>query len=129
MPRSRVKESLSHCKKAFENGFGIGVRGEAVAEFFEFGADFQVIVNLAIEDDAPFAAIFENGLIAGFQVDNFQPGGAKGKQLRARKRPAGRGRDASAYRWPRGFVPSGGLQCLCVKPAMPHNAARLSQTQ
>jgi hypothetical protein len=53
-----------------------------MAEFFEFGADFQVIINLAVEDDAPLAAIFEDGLVAGFQVDNFQPGGAKRKQFR-----------------------------------------------
>jgi hypothetical protein len=53
-----------------------------VAEFFEFGADFQVIVNLAVEDDAPFTAIFEDGLIASLQVNNFQPGCAKRKQLR-----------------------------------------------
>ena len=53
-----------------------------MSEFFEFGADFQVIVNLAVEDDAPLAAIFEDGLIAGFEVDNFQAGRTKRKKFR-----------------------------------------------
>ena len=65
-----------------------------MSEFFEFGADFQVIVNLAVEDDAPLTAIFEDGLIAGFEVDNFQPGRAKRKQSPTRKRPAGPARGA-----------------------------------
>ena len=104
MPRSRVKDSLSHCRKALQNGFGVGVRGKPVSELFQFVADFQVIVNLAVEDDAPLTAIFEDRLIAALEVDNFQPGRAKRKQAPTRKRPAGPVRGASACPWPRGSV-------------------------
>lgn len=52
-----------------------------MAEFFEFGAQFEVIVDFAIEDDAPFAGVFENGLIAALEVDDFQTRGAAGEGL------------------------------------------------
>src|SRR5580692_12486315 len=48
-----------------------------MAEFFQFGAQFQVIVDFAVEDDYSVAIRREDRLIAAFEVNNFQAGGAK----------------------------------------------------
>jgi hypothetical protein len=61
------------------------MRGELVAEFFKFGAQFQVIVDFAVEDNAPFAGIFEDRLIAALQVDNLQSRRAAGKRFRGER--------------------------------------------
>ena len=50
-----------------------------MAEFFEFGTQFQVIVDFAVENDAPFAGVFENRLIAALEIDDFQARGATGE--------------------------------------------------
>src|SRR5208282_1497418 len=49
-----------------------------MAERFEFGAQFQVIVDFAVEDDYGVAIRRKDGLVAAFEVNNFQAGGAEG---------------------------------------------------
>jgi hypothetical protein len=48
-----------------------------VAAPFQFRAQFQVIVDFAIEGDDGVAALREDGLIAGIQVDDLQPRSAQ----------------------------------------------------
>ena len=48
-----------------------------MAELFQFGAQFQVIVDFAVEDDYSVAIRREDRLIAALEVNNFQAGGAK----------------------------------------------------
>src|SRR5208282_6915903 len=49
-----------------------------MAERFEFGAQFQVIVDFAVEDDYGVAIRRKDRLITAFEVNNFQAGGAEG---------------------------------------------------
>jgi len=70
-------------KKSVENGFGVGVRNETMAERFQFGAQFQVVVDFAVEDDYGVAIRREDGLVAAFEVDNFQARGAEGADFGA----------------------------------------------
>ncbi len=43
---------------------------------FEFRADFQVIINLAVERDSHVAIVGQNWLVATRQIDDLQPRGA-----------------------------------------------------
>ena len=52
-----------------------------MAEFFEFGAYLEVVVDFAVENNTPFAGIFKNGLIAALEVDDLQTRGAAGEGL------------------------------------------------
>jgi hypothetical protein len=56
-----------------------------MTEFLEFSTEFEMIVDLAVEDNAPFAGIFEDRLIAALQVDNLQSRGAAGKRFRGER--------------------------------------------
>ena len=58
---------------AVEDGFGITVRGEAVAEGLEFDAQFLVVVNFAIENDRAGAVLIVDRLPAPAEVDDAQP--------------------------------------------------------
>src|SRR5579863_2425714 len=70
-------------EKSMENGFGVRVRLETMAERFQFGAQFQMIVDFAVEDDYSVAIRGEDGLVAAFEVNNFQAGGAERAHFRA----------------------------------------------
>ena len=95
-----------------------------MSEFFEFFADFQVIVNFAVEDDAQLAAIFEDGLVAGLQVNNFQPGRAKRKKfrgenallVRAAVLECIRGGADSTFRWAPMFMREASNAAQCSPP-------------
>jgi len=67
-------------KEGVENGFGVAAGMEAMAVLFELAADFQMIVDFAVEDDAGVAVVGNDGLITGVEVDNFQTSGAEGKK-------------------------------------------------
>src|SRR5580658_3826968 len=54
-----------------------------MAERFQFGAQFQVIVDFAVEDDYGIATRRKDGLVAAFEVNNFQSGGAQGANFGA----------------------------------------------
>ena len=49
-----------------------------MAERFQFGAQFQVIVDFTVEDDNGVAVGRKDRLVAAFQVNNFQARGAQG---------------------------------------------------
>jgi len=52
-----------------------------MAQIFQFGAQFKVIVNFPVENN-PCVPIFgENGLVALFEVDDLEAGSAEGKQI------------------------------------------------
>ena len=48
-------------EKGGQNRFGVAVRVETMAELFQFGAQFQVVVNFAVEDDDRVAVGGEMG--------------------------------------------------------------------
>jgi len=52
------------------DGFGIAVCIESVAEFFELRAEFQVVVNLAVENDPGGTVLVVNWLLAAFNVND-----------------------------------------------------------
>ena len=55
-----------------QNRFGVAVRAEAMAALFQFPAQFQMIVDLAVEDDDGVAVLGKDGLIAALNVDDLQ---------------------------------------------------------
>ncbi len=61
-----------------QDGFGIAVAAEAMAQRFQVAADLQVIVDLAVEGDDGVGVVTSEGLVAAAQVDNFQAHRAKG---------------------------------------------------
>src|SRR5271155_2901090 len=44
-----------------------------MAEFFQFAAQFRVVVDFAIEHDGYGAIVRQNWLVAGTEIYNFQP--------------------------------------------------------
>src|SRR5690242_2123252 len=54
-----------------------------MAQGFEFGADFEVVVNLAVEDDDRIAIFREDRLVSSGEIDNFEPGRAETAACRA----------------------------------------------
>ncbi len=65
-------------------------------QLLELGADLQVVVNFAVEDDDGIAIGRLDGLVAAGYVQNRQPGSAKRAQGGLVARPAGRVRDGPA---------------------------------
>jgi hypothetical protein len=55
---------------------------KSVPQLFQLGAQFEVIVNFTIEDDAAISVLRQNGLIAGIEVNDFEASGAQGKEFR-----------------------------------------------
>ena len=70
-------------QKRVQHRFGVGTRMKSVAELLQFRAQFQVIVDLAVEDDRRVAVVRRDGLVAGCKVDDLQPRRAQ----RANARP------------------------------------------
>src|SRR5215813_5492430 len=52
------------------DGFGVAVGVEGVAQFFELLAEFEIVVDLAVEDDPRAAVLIVNGLLAALQIDD-----------------------------------------------------------
>ena len=81
----RHREHAAHPREAIgipleerlQHGFGIAVGMEPAAAAFQFGTQFQVIVDLAVERDHGAAGSVNDGLIAAVKVDDFQPRRAK----------------------------------------------------
>jgi hypothetical protein len=65
-------------QKGAKDNFRIAAREEAMAFGFELGAQFIVIVNLAVEDENGAAIIGKERLIAATKIDDFEPNGAEG---------------------------------------------------
>ena len=107
-------------EKGVQHGFGVGVRNETVAERFQLGAQFQVVVDFAVEDDHGIAIVRKDGLVAAFEVNNFQARGAQASRCRIGRRLAGPGRDERGVAAARRMRSGSGDQFLWVKPAIPH---------
>ena len=56
-----------------------------MAQIFQLGAQFEVIVNLAVEDNPAISILGENGLVALLEVDDFQARSPEGKEIRVEK--------------------------------------------
>ena len=65
-----------------EDSFCIGMRCKNVAEIFQFGAEFEMIVNFSVEGDSEITVGGKKRLIAAGKIDNFQSSGAHGKKSR-----------------------------------------------
>src|ERR1700737_2122005 len=66
-------------EKCVQNGFGIGVRREAMPALLEFTPQLEVIVDFSVEDNSGIAILGQDGLIPTVQVNDFQARGAHGK--------------------------------------------------
>src|SRR5665213_907405 len=69
-PRETLRVPL---QKRIQNRFGVAVRVETISALFQFAAQFQVIVDLSVEDDDVTAIRGHDGLISALYVDNLQP--------------------------------------------------------
>ena len=56
-----------------------------MAERFEFGAKFTVIIDLTVKDNAPLAGIFKNRLVPALQIDDLQSCGAARESFRGKR--------------------------------------------
>ncbi len=69
-------------EEAAEDDLGVAERVEAMAAGFEFGAEFGMVVDLAVIDDGDLLAGFGvdgvDGLVAVVEVDDFQAGIGEG---------------------------------------------------
>ena len=64
-------------QKRAQDGLGVAMRVEPMSQVLQLGADFEVVVDFAVEDDDRVAIFSRDGLIAMLQVDNFQAGRAQ----------------------------------------------------
>src|SRR5271157_4015845 len=69
-------------QKRAENGFCIAMRLKVMAQAFQLAAEFQVVVDLAIEDDGRFPVVACYRLIAAHEVDDLQAGCAESADVR-----------------------------------------------
>jgi hypothetical protein len=58
-------------QESVEDGLGIAVGREGVAEGLEFAAEVEVVVDFSVEDDDGVSVGGVDGLIAGVEVENF----------------------------------------------------------
>lgn len=65
-------------EEALEDYFGVGVGVEVVAEGGEFGAEFAVVIDLAVEDDDGVAVGGVDGLFAAGEINDAEADGAEG---------------------------------------------------
>ena len=61
------QQGLSPSSPSLEQHFRIGAGPETVAEILEFGANFPIVVNLAIETKVESAVGSRHGLARGFR--------------------------------------------------------------
>ena len=52
------------------DGFSVAVGVKLVSQFFESLAEFEVVVDLAVEDNPGGAILIVNWLLAAFQIDD-----------------------------------------------------------
>jgi hypothetical protein len=65
-------------QECVQHGFGVALRMEAMAEAFELGTQFQMIVDLPVEDNDGVSVVTQDGLLASLNIDNFQASRAEG---------------------------------------------------
>ncbi len=73
-PRKAFRVPLDECA---QHRLSIRVAAEAMPARFQFAAQFEVIVDFAVERDHVRGVFADDRLIAAVQVDNFQAGGAQ----------------------------------------------------
>ena len=64
-------------QKRVQNGFRIAVGMEAMARLLQLGAQFQVVIDFAVEDDGGVAVVGVKRLVAGFQIEDLEAGGSQ----------------------------------------------------
>jgi len=52
------------------DGFGVAVGVEGVAQFFQLLAQLEIVVDLAVEDDPRAAVLVVNRLRSAFEIDD-----------------------------------------------------------
>jgi len=57
--------------------FGVAMRVKVMAKRLQLPPQLRMIVDFAIEDNDGVLVIAEDGLIAAFEIDDFQPYGAQ----------------------------------------------------
>ena len=72
-PRKTIRVPF---EKRRQRRFGVRAGAKAMAAPLQFHAQFRVVVDLAVEGDDCVAALGEDGLVAGIEVDDLQPRGA-----------------------------------------------------
>ena len=77
MPRRRAKHSRSHSRNAARITSVSLCERKRWPQLFQLAPQLGVIVDLAVEDDHGIAVFGNDGLVAGFQVDDLQ---ARGRQ-------------------------------------------------
>ena len=80
MPRKRWKQAVSHSRNACRTVSVSQCEWKLVSQLLELGANFEVVVNLAVEDDDGVAVGGLDRLVAAGYVENRQPGSAKGAE-------------------------------------------------
>jgi len=98
---------------------------KSVSQFFQLGAQLEVIVDLPVEGDSEIAILGEDRLVSGVQIDNFQTGRTYRKKIRLKnallvRPPVNQRRGCLAYPLRRR------APVLVVNPAIPHNSGHLS---
>src|SRR5271165_2057528 len=61
--------------------FGVGVRAHAMAVVFELGAEFEEVVNLAVENDPGATVFVEDRLMASREVDDAEAAHAEASAI------------------------------------------------
>src|ERR1035438_4446219 len=62
-----------------QHGFRVAMRMETVAQLFQLRPNVQMIVDLAVERNRGVAIIAHHGLIAAFEIDDFEANRAKSR--------------------------------------------------
>ena len=76
-------------EKSAKNRLRIAVRVKSMTQLLQLGTDFEMVIDLSIEDDNRVAVFSGDGLIAVFEINNFQARGAQRAKSAIGKRPAG----------------------------------------
>src|SRR5215472_163937 len=80
-PKSR-ETAFVPFEEGAQHGFRVGMRFEVMPQALQFGAQFEVVINLSVENDSAVAVLGKDGLIALLQIDDFQARRAQGKECR-----------------------------------------------
>ncbi len=111
-------------EKRAQDRLGIAVRVKSMAQLLQLGAHFEVVVDLAVEDDDGVAVFGRDGLVAVLEVDNFQAGRAQ----RADRRLVNALLVGSAVDQGRGGVPNAIRRWRPIFMSKANNSAQIDQS-
>ena len=66
---------------SMDDGLGVAVCIKGVAEPFQLVAEFEIVIDLTVEDNPGGAVLVVNRLLAAFHIDNRQPPHAQADSL------------------------------------------------